>query len=1303
MRKLKNKVLKKIDKISSEPFDGVTKKIRNEIINKTQKVKPLVEAPADYWIAMYFYRKKDWSNASTYFEKSVKVMPEHAYSNFKLGMCRFKEKDWHDAEFYMAKALKVSPETEKWLLQLKQSQRMIKKEKKNKNLELLPSIQEEILLEKIESNPNNPNNYFKLAELYKKSNKIWLAIDAYEQALAINNSVGEWYFSYGDALEKMFRYADAVTAYQTAINCKALNIPVNWYYKLGYAAEKSEELSNSNVANLAYAQVIKKDQKLNSKALGIGVFHFNKGFWLDAAIALEAVVEKKKNDESNANVMAELYYKIGFANDRLYKWDIAEENYRLALNYKIKPEWLFRLGFVQEKQQKFEDASINYRTAAEIRNKYTPYWFYRLAFTLEKQGLYKAASYEYLRLQEKIETGLIVGKEANNIQVKEIRDEVLAQYVALLEEDTTNEKTWYELGKFHEVLQEWESAENCFRMAIERCDECPSFWHYKHGYSLLMMEDFKNACESFRNYRYLQRPHGLSESIIFSNESFSLASRFEEYYNVLPLKEEVILYESYAGQGMSCNPYAIFLKLLNNDNYKNWKHIWVINDPKNIPNEFKKYKNVIFIKRDSDGYLRHLTTASVLVNNSNFPYYYVRKEGQKYISTWHGTPFKTLGTDMKGRLLEHKNFTRNILQSTHLISPNKHTSDVFLNSHGIKEIYSGELLEVGYPRIDLTVGLDEVEKLKIKEQLGVTPEQRVILYAPTWRGVHGDVHFDFEKLQEDMEKLSQVDGFVVLFRGHALIEQYFQEKDFGVQSVPNTIDTNSLLSIVDILITDYSSIMFDYLPLLKPLILYIYDYYEYSEERGLYFNAEELPGKVCYEIEAVVETIESVTELNRFDISAEENQVARFCPYDDGSVSDRVINAVFQEKYDDIKIVNEVSNKKSLLIYGGPFMQNGITTSLLNLLHGIDKEKYTVTLVVNPGSIASEHIRIANFEKIPSEINVIGRVGGMNLSLEDRFIHGLNNRDYILHSTNANEVLRTSWGFEFKRVFGNAKFDSLIHFEGYDRFWAGVFSSQSDRYRTSVFMHSTMYEEYSQKFPYLKSMFGYYKLVDKCISVSKQTMQLNIDNISNQFDVSLDKFDYCDNLQNPKLLILKAKENLRADDKKLFDTFGKDIVFVTIGRLSIEKDHKKLINSFYRFLNCYPDARLVIIGDGPLKNQLISQVNELKLDRRVFLLGIRDNPFPLVNRSDCFVLSSNHEGQPMTLLEAMILEKPIIATDITGSRSVLEGRPGHLVENTEEGLVQGMSDFIEGKLDVGSFDYESYQENALNMFYSKIC
>lgn len=121
-----------------------------------------------------------------------------------------------------------------------------------------------------------------------------------------------------------------------------------------------------------------------------------------------------------------------------------------------------------------------------------------------------------------------------------------------------------------------------------------------------------------------------------------------------------------------------------------------------------------------------------------------------------------------------------------------------------------------------------------------------------------------------------------------------------------------------------------------------------------------------------------------------------------------------------------------------------------------------------------------------------------------------------------------------------------------------------------------------------------------------------------------------------------------------------------------------------------------------LKLMLNQLILDLKLDNNIYLLGLRENPFPLIKNSDCFVLPSNHEGQPMTLFEAMILEKMIIATDIIGSRSVLEGRTGYLVENSVDGVAEGLINYLENKYPLITFDITEYQNESINRFYKII-
>nr|AAT06402.1 Cps7D [Actinobacillus pleuropneumoniae] len=1215
----------------------------------------LFNAPIIYWRGLKYYQKKEWKKAEKYFQLAVTRKPDHAYSNFKLGMCFFKQKMWDQAYNYISIAVNLAPEMPLWKVQLRQSAAQLQVKKRRKSVKRnsenqistpeelkkvtgisANEVAEQILIELLEKEPENPTIYAELALIQSKQAKLWQAVDSWTEAINRKSDNAMYFYQYGIVLEKLGHYARASEAYKTSLNLNPPNkILADLFFRLGFVNKHQghDNILNIELADEAYTKAIQADKKLKSKDFGIGVFYEERRDWQQAAIAYENQIGKTIKE-------AELFYRIGFAYDRNYEWELAEINYQKALSITERPEWRFRLGLVLEKQKKFIQATKNYEKAAIERKQYTPYWFYRCAYTLEQQGLYERASKMYLKLRK--DPSLITKASHSSVNDLILALNIKHNY------DTTSAHSWFELGSSYELIQNWEKSEYAYSQAIARSNELVSLWYYRLGFVQIAQGKYLQACESLRSYRVMQRPHGVNEDILSKDISYAEVATYNEYYNILNIKEQTVLYESFSGQGMSCNPLALFLYLFNHNEYKNWTHIWVINDTSNIPEEYRKYDNVIFIRRGSDSYLRYLATTKILINNSNFPPYFIRKPEQKFLSTWHGTPFKTLGRDMEGRFFEHKNLTRNIFQSTHLLSPNAHTSKILYERHDIKEIYTGRLIESGYPRIDMTLSLAKEEKIELREKLGVLNNEKLVFYAPTWRGIHGDIEFDYEKLQSDLNKLSKLEGAKVVFRGHSLLQEALSKINLGITVVPDELDTNKILSVTDILITDYSSVLFDYLPTLKPLVLYMYDIKEYTEERGLYFSENELPGEKCYNINELVKTLTYLLENNITSVSFEDSKVAQFAPHDDGNVSEKVINALFLDDYTDLKVINDIpENKKSLLIYGGPFMGNGITTSVINLISNIDRSKYTVTLVIDPGSIEKEAGRLRQFEKLPKDINVVARVGRMNMDLEERYIHGLNNQHYELQSSVARGILQDSWEKEYQRIFGNAKFDSLIQFEGYNRFWSGVFTSIQNK-KSSIYMHNSMEEEYRLKYPYLKSMFYYCSLANKVISVSELTMELNKDKLADKFGILSSKFDYSDNLQQPEKIRKLADEPLLLDDEIYFKTPGK--VFLTIGRLSIEKDHAKLINSFAKLIKYYPDSKLLIIGDGSLKYALTQQIKELKLDNNVYLLGLRTNPFPLLKNADCFILPSNHEGQPMTLFEAMILGKMIIATDIVGSR-----------------------------------------------------
>ena len=248
-----------------------------------------------------------------------------------------------------------------------------------------------------------------------------------------------------------------------------------------------------------------------------------------------------------------------------------------------------------------------------------------------------------------------------------------------------------------------------------------------------------------------------------------------------------------------------------------------------------------------------------------------------------------------------------------------------------------------------------------------------------------------------------------------------------------------------------------------------------------------------------------------------------------------------------------------------------------------------------------------------------------------------------------------------------------------------------------IYLHSDMLNEAQTRFPYLYANFQMYKDYDEYISVSDDANKANRQNLAKTYDLDASKFDHCDSLLNPEEVIERAKGELAFPEEE--EIFENSTVFINMARLSPEKDQAKLIRAFRQVAERYSESKLIILGQGPLQHELESLIAELSLENKVLLLGQRFNPMPYLKRSDCFVLSSNYEGQGLVLLEAMILKKAVISTDIVGPRSVLTGRPGHLVENSEEGLTEGMIDFLEGKYTKdAAFDYEAYNCDAMKRF-----
>ncbi|ETI91842.1 MAG: Cps2D [Clostridium butyricum DORA_1] len=812
--------------------------------------------------------------------------------------------------------------------------------------------------------------------------------------------------------------------------------------------------------------------------------------------------------------------------------------------------------------------------------------------------------------------------------------------------------------------------------------------------------------------------------------NFRREARYARYIEKNKIDDKMIMYESFQGKGLLCNPYAMFQYIVNEPEFKDYKHVWVLKElDSSIINKYKSMKNVTFVKIYTREYFKILSKAKYLINNVTFHTCFQKKEGQVYINTWHGTPLKHLGNDENTNSMDAaKNMIRNMICSDYIISQNKFNTNAMKSAFILNDIYRGEFIEEGYPRTDTILNTD-INYIKNKlEEIGIKINKKVILYAPTWRGKVGKVTNNTSKLLEDIKILKQQVGeeYEILLKVHQLEYKYIESisKDEGIYSIPVEWDANELLSITDILITDYSSIYFDFLVTGKPILFYMYDKKEYIDTRGTYIDViqENMPGPISYNINDLVKDIKDIKGVNIKYKKQYDDSVKKYCSNQNGEVAKRIVNYIFKKEGTVLSSTCYNRDKKHILIYGGGFLNNGITTSLLNIVNRIDYDKYTVSIV----EADKNDLRRENLKKLNPNAKIFFRSGRMNCRMWEAYANKWVMRIGIDNKLSKHIFPKNLYYRESKRLLGELNFDIMIDFNGYVPFWDFIFLNSNSNAKKYIYQHNDMFQEYEKKINNkykhrynLDVIFKLYNKFDKVLSVSSNTMYLNKTNLSKFTEC--DNFTYTNNIVdvdyiNDKLANIETlslhdsqyiieKENLL--DKKvqltLLPILDKQYInFVTVGRLSPEKDHDKLIEAFNILHNEYKNIRLYIIGDGVLKNELNNKIKQLELEDSIYMIGQISNPFYYMKNSDCFVLSSNHEGQPMVLLEALTLGQKIVATDIIANRGVLEHNLGELVENNIDGLVEGMEKVIKKQVRNYSFDIYKYNKDAFELFEERI-
>ncbi len=375
----------------------------------------------------------------------------------------------------------------------------------------------------------------------------------------------------------------------------------------------------------------------------------------------------------------------------------------------------------------------------------------------------------------------------------------------------------------------------------------------------------------------------------------------------VPVNEKLIVFEAFKGQKYACSPKAIYEEMIADPRFRDYQFVWLFKHPDQF-GFLKEYRNTRLVRYGSKECEKILAQAKHWIFNFRAPEWWVPKKNQVYVQCWHGTPLKRLGFDldnsdnaMNSTKEIRKKYISDIKRLTYFLSPCAFSSEKFISAWNMKA-YKKEnaIIELGYPRNDYLTNYKEQDVARIRKELGIeSVDKKVLLYAPTWRdnqhqsgiGYVYENPVDFDYLREKLG-----DEYIILFRAHYLVANSFDFKRYEgfVYDVSKVDDINDLYIISDVLMTDYSSVFFDYGILERPMIFYMYDLEDYRDNlRGFYLDLSELPGPIVTDDESVVEAILSIKDREEEILHQMKKFNEKFNTYNDGNASARVVARLF--------------------------------------------------------------------------------------------------------------------------------------------------------------------------------------------------------------------------------------------------------------------------------------------------------------------------------------------------------------------------------------------------------------------------
>ncbi|TPW73171.1 CDP-glycerol glycerophosphotransferase family protein [Schumannella sp. 10F1B-5-1] len=353
------------------------------------------------------------------------------------------------------------------------------------------------------------------------------------------------------------------------------------------------------------------------------------------------------------------------------------------------------------------------------------------------------------------------------------------------------------------------------------------------------------------------------------------------YFRSIFRPEDAVFLESFYGRTVACNPAGVdrALARLRPQTTRYWS---VADASVPVP------PGAVRVIEGSRAWWRARGAARVLIVNDWLRKRFLRRRHQTVLQTWHGTMIKRLALDRPGRGLRTRLAVRRESDRWDvMLAQNDYSAAVFRRAYA----FSGPIWELGYPRNDV---LRDGDPAAVRRRIGIPAQARVVLYAPTWRDDRTEI-VDYLDLEGFAARLP--DDTVLLVRGHSRTLPYGRDlRGDRLVDVTTYPDVADLVLAADILVTDYSSVMFDFAATERPIVFFTPDLAHYSEDlRGFYFDLlAEAPGPVVSTRDELLQLLSGDARAGEFAERRAEWR-ARYAPNDDGHAGERVVQRLLDE------------------------------------------------------------------------------------------------------------------------------------------------------------------------------------------------------------------------------------------------------------------------------------------------------------------------------------------------------------------------------------------------------------------------